>query len=193
MKGKMVGNTVTFPEMQYLGEYSSYASYAFYNGDAVFTYDAAADTYSAEGEIFGVLGDRYYDGHYFNPVLKKVVERAVMPADPAITALTESNSYGWYLSFNVPAVDVNGEGLVTSKLSYMLYTDVEGEIAPLTFTPATHEMLEGDMTEIPYGFTENYDFYDTSIYLNDLFSDEWNNIGIQSIYRGGGDTSRTIP
>ena len=191
VKGKMVGNTVTFPEMQYLGEYSSYASYAFYNGDAVFTYDAAADTYSAEGEIFGVLGDRYYDGHYFNPVLKKVVERAVMPADPAITALTESNSYGWYLSFNVPAVDVNGEGLVTSKLSYMLYTDVEGEIAPLTFTPDTHEMLEGDMTEIPYGFTENYDFYDTSIYLNDLFSDEWNNIGIQSIYRGGGEENAT--
>jgi hypothetical protein len=190
VKGTKDGNTVTFPEMQYMGVYYGYESYAFYEGPAVFVYDAEADTYTAEGEIFGVLGDTYYDGRYFNPVIKKVVEKAAMPADPVISALTNS-TYGWYFTFNVPVIDTNGDPLVTSKLSYMIYTDVEGVIAPLTFTPATHTMLTEDITEIPYGFTEGYDFYDTQIYLNDLYSADWNNLGIQSIYRGGDEENIT--
>ena len=185
VKGTMADNVVTFPAKQYVGDYNTYgSSYAFYNGDATFTYDADANTYTAEGEIFGVLGGQYYDGHYFNPVLSAVVEKAAMPADPEITALT-SGSFGYYVDFNIPLIDTNGDALVTDKLSYMIYTDIEGEIAPLTFTSATHTKLTEDMTEIPYGFTENYDFYTSRIYLNDLYDSNWNNIGIQSIYRGG--------
>ena len=191
VKGTKEGDQVTFAAMQYMGEYGTYgSSYFFYNGETVFTYDAEADTYTAEGQVFGVLADRYYDGNYTNPVIGPVVEKAVMPADPEITALTQSSA-GWYFDFDVPIVDVNGDGLVTSKLSYMIYTDIEGEIAPLTFTPETHSNLNEDMTEIPYGFTEDWDFYDTRIYLNELYSADWNNIGIQSIYRGGDEVNAT--
>ena len=191
VKGTMDGEQVTFPAMQYLGDYSANASsFAFYNGEAVFTYDAEADTYTAEGEIYGVLADKYFDGRYFDPVIKKVAEKAIMPANPSITAL-ENGDYGWYFTFNVPVMDINGDALAISKLSYMIYTDVEGEIAPLTFTSATHTRLTEDMTEIPYGFTENYDFYDSQIYLNDLYSSDWNKLGIQSIYYGGGETNAT--
>ncbi len=191
VKGTKDGNTVTFPPMQLFGEYSGYESYAFYGtDDVVFTYDAEADTYTAQGEIYGVLGDQYYDGHYYNPVIKKVADKAAMPANPEITDM-ENGSYGWYIDFNVPAVDVNGEDLAIGKLSYMIYTDTQGTIAPLTFTTATHSKLTEDMTEIPYGFTENYDFYSDEIYLNDLYSADWTRIGIQSIYRGGGEENKT--
>jgi len=191
VKGTKDGNAVTFPAMQLMGEYSGYESYAFYGeDDVVFTYDAEADTYTAEGEIYGVLGEKYYDGRYFNPIIKKVADKAAMPADPEITAM-ENGSYGWYIDFNVPAVDVNGEDLAIGKLAYMIYTDTQGEIAPLTFTPATHSKLTEDMTEIPYGFTENYDFYTDKIYLNDLYSADWTRIGIQSIYYGGGEINAT--
>ncbi len=191
VKGTKDGNTVTFPPMQLFGEYSGYESYAFYgDDDVVFTYDAEADTYTAEGEIYGVLGDQYYDGRYFNPIIKKVADKAAMPANPEITAM-ENGSYGWYIDFNVPAVDVNGEDLAIGKLSYMIYSDTQGEVAPLTFTPATHSKLTEDMTEIPYGFTESYDFYSDEIYLNDLYSEDWTRIGIQSIYRGGGEENKT--
>ena len=191
VKGTKDGNTVTFPPMQYIGEYSGSELYAFYGtDDVVFTYDAEADTYTAEGEIFGLLGDRYYDGRYFNPVIMKVADKAAMPAAPEITNM-ENGSYGWYIDFNVPAVDVNSEALAIGKLSYMIYTDTEGTIAPLTFTPTTHSRLTEDMTEIPYGFTENYDFYTDEIYLNDLYSANWTRIGIQSIYRGGGEENKT--
>lgn len=191
VKGTKEGNAVTFAAMQYMGEYGTYgSSYFFYNGETVFTYDPEADTYSAEGQVFGVLADRYYDGNYTNPVIAPVVEKAVMPADPEVTALTSTN-YGYVVEFNVPLMDVNGDPLVASKLAYMIYTDTEGVIEPLTFTPATHSRLTEDMTEIPYGFTENYDFYSDYIYLNDLYSEDWNKIGIQSIYRGGGEENVT--
>ena len=197
VKGTKDGNTVTFAEMQYMGEYGSYGSSYFFYSDGgenisqtVFTYDADADTYTGEGLFFGVLADSYYDGNYTNPVLRGVVEKAAMPANPEITSLQNGN-YGWYFNFNVPLVDVNGDGLVAAKLSYMIYTDTEGKVAPLTFTPATHEQLTEEMTEIPFGFTENWDFYDDAIYLNERYSADWNNIGIQSIYRGGDEENIT--
>ena len=191
VKGTMEGDQVTFEGMQYMGEYGSYgSSFFFYNGETVFTYDAETGTYSAEGQVFGVLADRYYDGRYTNPVIAPIVEKAVMPANPEITNVA-NGSYGWYMNFNVPLMDVNGDGLVASKLAYRLYVDVEHEVDSLVFTPATHMNLTEDMFEFPYGFTENYDFYDTQIYFNDLFSEDWNKIGIQSVYYGGDETNET--
>ena len=190
VKGTKDGNNVTFEANQYMGEYSGYESYFFYNGPATFVYDADADTYSATGQIYGVLGGQYYDGNYTNPVLNRVVEKAATPANPIITDLKNGN-YGYYILFNVPLQDTDGNPLVASKLSYEIFTDVNQEVSPLTFTPATHTRLTENMTVIPYGFTEGYDFYDTQIYLNDLYSDSWNKIGIKSIYTGGGETHET--
>ena len=191
VKGVKDGNEVTFAEMQYVGEYYTYgSSYAFYNGDAVFTFDAETGTYTAEGLIFGVLANKYYDGYYVNPVLSPVVEKAAMPANPEVIGLT-STQYGYVVEFAVPTVDTNGDGLVTDKLAFTFYTDIEGEIAQLTFTPDTHTRLTESLTEIPYGFSESYDFYPTYIYLNELYSEDWNNIGIQSIYTGGDELNTT--
>ena len=92
--------------------------------------------------------------------------------------------------FNVPLVDVDGNPLVADKLSFQFFTDVEGTVSPLTFKTAEYSKLTEDMSIIPYGFTEDYDFYDGQIYLNMDYSD-WNRIGIKSIYEGGGETNET--
>ena len=188
VKGTLAEGVVTLAGGQYFGAYGSYEMY-LQDEDYQFAYDAEANVLTGNGVLYTYTGNSYTD-YYSNPVLKKVVEKAAMPANPAISALTNSN-YGWYVSFSVPTVDVNGDGMATSKLSYMIYTDIEGEIAPLTFTPETHTLLTEAMTEIPYGFTEGYDFYDTAIYFNDLYSADWNNLGIQSIYRGGDEENAT--
>ena len=89
--GTKAGNTITFAADQYMGEYGSYgSSYFFVNGETVFTYDPAADTYSATGEIYGVLGGSYYDGRYKNPVLSKA-EQADLD-HPIEVAITSANS-----------------------------------------------------------------------------------------------------
>ncbi len=183
IKGTQEGNTVTFAPNQYLGAYGPYDVY-FVTG-AVFEYNADQDTYTASSEVYSLADGKYIDRYTSGLVLKGVVERAVMPANPSITGLVKDKSYGYIITFNVPNVDVNGEGLVASKLFYELFTDIDGTVEPLTFTPATHTYLEEELTIIPFGFTENYDFYDSRIYLNNLYSADWDKLGIKSIYFGG--------
>ena len=183
IKGTKEGNTITFAPNQYLGAYGPYDVY-FVSG-AVLIYDETQDTYTAGADVYSLLNGQYVDRYTRGLVLKGVVERAVMPANPSITGLVKDKNYGYIITFNVPNVDVNGEGLVASKLYYELFTDIDGTVAPLTFTPATHTYLEEELTIIPFGFTENYDFYDSRIYLNDLYSADWDKLGIKSIYYGG--------
>lgn len=88
--GTKVGNAISFAANQYMGKYDGDASYFFYDedkADVVFTYDAAKDTYSAQGQIFGLLGD-YYDGNYTNPVLGKA--KAVDYNNPIIAEITDA-------------------------------------------------------------------------------------------------------
>ena len=192
-KGTLDGTTITFATGQYFGNYGgSYDMFlnVLMSADVVFSYDAEAGTLTAQNAVFLVDNSQYYFDSYRGCVLKKAVEKAAMPANPSISGLQDSD-YGYVVTFSVPNVDTEGNALVSSKLSYIIYADIEGEIAPLTFTPATHSKLEADMTEIPFGFTENYDFYNGQIYLNDLYSADWNNLGIQSIYRGGDEENAT--
>lgn len=192
-KGTLSGTTVTFAYGQFFGTYAS--TYDMYlntlvGEDVVFTYDATAGTFTAQNEFFLVDNDQYYFDSYRGAVINKVVEIAATPANPAITALKNGN-YGWYITFNIPLQDTEGNALVASKLSYEIFTDVMEDVNPLTFTPATHSKLTENLTVIPYGFTENYDFYADQIYLNELYSATWNKIGIKSIYTGGGETHET--
>lgn len=193
VKGTLDGTTVTFAKGQYFGNYGG--TYDMYlnvlrNADVVFTYDSEAGTFTAQNELFLVDNSQYYFDSYRGAVLTKVTEVAATPADPSITGLRNTN-YGYVVLFNVPTVDTEGNGMVSSKLSYQFFTDVEHTVTPLTFTSATHSKLSEDMTIIPYGFTEDYDFYDGQIYLNELYSEDWNKIGIKSIYTGGGETHET--
>ena len=188
VKGTKDGNTITFSGHQYMGDYANMTSFFFYTGDATFTYDDVAETYSYTGQIFGVLGEQYYDGNYTNPVLTKVVEKAATPADPTIKAVANGD-YGYYITFDIPTKDREGASVIASKLSYLFFVD--NEETPLTFTSATHSKLTEDMTVIPYGFTENYDFYNNQIYFNNLYSTSWKKIGLQSIYTGGGEIHKS--
>ncbi len=189
-KGTLDGTTATFAKGQYFGNYGgSYDMYlnTLMDKDVVFTYDAEYGTFTAQNEFFLTCNDEYFFDSYRGAVITKVVEKAATPANPSITSLENSN-YGYILNFNVPIADTEGNALLASKLSYIIYTETNGEVAALTFTSATHSKLTEDMTEIPYGFTDNYDFYASSIYLNDLYSADWTKIGIKSIYTGGGET-----
>ena len=188
VKGTKSGNIVTFPENQYMGQGPLGSTYGFsYGGDGVFTYAPVTDIYTAEGYV-GVTSGANTE-IFYNPVLKRVIERAAMPANPAILSLDGGNFNR--LDINVLLKDTDGAPLDASKLSYMIYTDTDGNISPLTFTPTTHYALTEDLTEIPYGFTDNSHFTQNCIYLDDLYSSDWDRIGIQSIYTCGGERNAT--
>ena len=194
VKGTLTDNIVTIAGNQYMGSYYGLADVWFQEEDATLTYDAANETFTANAPFYTYYiynNQGLYDRFYKTIVLKKVVEMAAVPANPEITKLENTADWGWRVGFNVPNVDVEGNGLISSKLSYQFYTDIAGTVAPLTFTPATHTSLTESITIIPYGFTDDVDFFNDRIYLNDLVSTDWNKLGIKSIYTGGGETNET--
>lgn len=163
--------------------------------EVVFNYDIANNKLVlADGQYVGInIGTKdepYWTSCWSNLTITKVIEMAGTPANPAITDLV-NGEYGWYILFDIPTVDTEGNGLVTSKLFYQIFTDTEKEISPVVFTPTTQTKLTEDMSIIPYGFTEDYDFYNDQLYLNELYNKNWNKIGIKSIYTGGGETNET--
>ena len=126
----------------------------------------------------------------------EIPDVAAVPNNPEIIAVGEYDAekgYGYVIA-DVPTTDVDGNDLKESLLTYVLYADIEGEITPITFSPDLYKNLEEDLTEIPYTFTDSYDFDVTQgykvVYLNYDYSD-YNQIGVQSIYYGGGEVNKT--
>lgn len=132
VKGTKAGNEVTFAAKQYMGEYGSYgSSYFFYNGETVFTFDADANTYSATGQVYGVLGGQYYDGNYTNPVLS--IQEAAEPIDVLIA---------------------DAEGEYSSSYSDIVYT-LTNAAKDTTF--AFDIKLEASQTDVELGATYTLD------------------------------------
>ena len=193
--------TVSIPPTL-LGAYSSYS------GDvnltmtpSTFVYDAANDQFSSEKGYSTLTEDGYACDEYANVVLNAIQDVAATPAKPSITEFmlyntpkegdTELASYTYpYMEFDIPTKDTEGNDLLQSNLSYVvLVEDAEGDVSPLTLTTDLYVELEEDMTEIPYGFSDNWDFYTSMLYLNQPADEiaSWKRIGLQSIYRGGGE------
>ena len=189
------GATVTVNPDQFLGTYSEvYDMFFNYKGyPLTFTYDAEAGRFVTEN-VIRIDNSQYWFEYYADAVLTKVVEMAAMPANPSISGVVCAES-GDYMLFDVPAVDVNGNGLLTSKLSFQFFVEDsiginQSEVKELVFTRDLYTKLAEDMTVIPYGFTDGYDFYNDAIYLNMPY-DSWYKIGIKSVYTGGGETNET--
>ena len=195
IKGSLNGTTITFPGRQYFGFYqdSPYSGYDFYlqEEDIVFTYDAEANKMTAVTEEITIYTSSLLKGDiYKNAVITKVIEKATTPATPSISQIYESTT-GPAILFTVPTLDVDGNGMVASKLSFQFLSDVEQEITPVTFSAEDYAGLTEDMTAFPYGFTDNAEIFTTYLYLKQADYNKWNKIGIQSIYTGGGEENKS--
>lgn len=135
----------------------------------------------------------YYTGAYADPQYQDFVEVAATPADPSFTgyqAYNSSDGYG-YLSFNIPCADMLGNYINPDKLYYNVF--VNGDETELyEFSTDDYKYLTANMTNVPYSFSDNYDFFATNdahgIYYHVNGVDQW---GLQSIYTGGGETHKS--
>lgn len=134
------------------------------------------------------------DGSEFEfPVIEDV---PAMPADPSVIRINpykESKGYG-SIVVDVPNVDVEGNLIKEGKLFYVIYGQKDGEITKITYPADLYENLDEDLTEIPYPLNDNYDFDITDdgykvVYLN--FEFDYDTMGVQSIYYGGGEVNAT--
>ena len=195
IKGSLDGTTITFPGSQYFGFYqdSPYSGYEFYlqEENVVFTYDAEANKMTAVTDEITLYTSTLLKGDiYKNAVITKVIEKATTPATPTISQIYDA-TVAPVVMFAIPTLDVDGNGLVASKLSFQFFSDIEQEITPVTFSPDDYSSLTESMTIIPYGFTDNTEIFPTYIYLKQADYNKWNKIGIQSIYTGGGEENKS--
>ena len=194
--GTLEGTTLTIPET-YLGIYEGWFgdSEIFFSG-ATFTYDAEAGTFTSEDGFvtYETPDDEYWMDEYAPVVLTKLADFAATPADPEITALnTDPTATYQSVRFNIPLESTEGEPLMGAKMSYQLFIEKGGVQQPLTLVAELYENLDEDMTEIPYGFTEGWDIYAGAVYFNQGLAEinSWTKVGIQSIYRGGGEVNKS--
>ena len=202
VKGTKSNNTVTFTSGQYYGSRNYLgADYPFYfvgfngttNCDVSFTYDSTTKTFTTDTNTWIYLNKHYqYDYAYERYSENKwtcIVEKAGKPADPSFNkVILEGTSYP-YVTLDVPIFDVNGNPMNPYKLYYSLYSDVEHVVQSIVFTTDLYKNLDETITEVPYNYTDDYDFYEggSRVYLNQD-KDElatFNRIGVQSIYYGG--------
>ena len=169
--------------------------------DIVFDYDAATQTFTGTN-IFMVnagLKEVSYAAIYENAVIKPFIEVAATPMMPYDVFFSEytyeyyTYGYGWgYIDFMMPCADEDGNYILPEKLSYQFWIRVNGEEKPLTLSQYDYYNLDEDMTEVPYAFTENYDFYVSgashNVYMFVIGPEAF---GVQAIYRGAGEERRS--
>ena len=195
MKGKLEGTTITFPGKTYFGFYqdSPYTGYdmLLQNEDVVFTYDAGANKMTAVTEEITIWTATLLKSDiYKNAVITQVVDKAVKPATPNISQIYDASD-GPVVLFTIPMLDVDGNPMAASKLSFQFLSDVEQEISPVVFSAADYAGLTEDMSTFPYGFTNNAEIFPTYAYLKQADYHKWNKIGLQTTYTGGGEENKS--
>lgn len=133
----------------------------------------------------------YYVSARAVPQLKQFKEVAATPSTPTFTGYSPFDvDYGYgFFSFDLQPTDVSGNFLNTDKLSYVVFVD---DTEPFVFMPDEYIALEEEMTELGYAFTDKYDIYVSDASHNIYFYfDNPDLIGLQAIYRGGGEEHRS--
>lgn len=181
----------------YTGEVIYLRNYALAD-KLVLHYDAATGRLSSDfGTSIGVSPSPvnfYIYAAYDKPEFVKSADIAATPATPSleITEYDPAEGYG-HLTVTIPTTDVDGNFLNTSKLYYDIYVD--DPTKPYVFnTDGKYRYLDGTMTDIPYDFTDNYDFNSGGNEKTVFFYFDTANvdsIGVQTVYRAGGEERRS--
>ncbi len=214
-KGSIDGNSLTFPS-QYVGvdednfrhvwflptsysyayveDYESYTTVNKFISSLNFTLDEATNTYvAADSTGFAINGNPntlIYFGVYSQPTLMPYYDVPATPADPSFDSIDpydEESGMGAF-AVNIPSTSVDGSFLNTEKLFFNIFFDSPNAE---TFSPDEYTELTDDLTDIPYGFTDEWDFYASGDLHTIYFYTAAENVGVQSFYTGGGETHRS--
>ena len=178
----------------YYEEY--YTEYSL-NGKDV-TFNQAGEAYKADGAFLvnGGKTEVNFSAEYNSAVLTPFKEVAATPAAPVINNVDPFNdSYGYGdIDFQVQTFDVNGNFINPAKVSYQLYVVVNGQPRVLETTNDIYtNQVEEVMNEWPLEYGDSWDVYPqgggrTVFYY---FVTGFEKIGVQAIYRGGGEERRS--
>ncbi len=206
VKGTLSGNTVTFATGQYFGNDESDTDNIYkhphylvgksdINGticDVVFSFDATARRFTNDTWLVDCwLPDKVqrFTCHniYTNNKWLPITTEPAIPANPSFKSFLLYYNYYWIVSLYIPRFDVAGNIIDSDKLFYRLYSDIEGDIQQLVFSPDEYIRLSETLYEIPYAYNDHWDINvgGSIVYLNQSNVEDFNRIGVQSVYYGG--------
>ena len=203
------GKTVTIPASQYMGQLAFlWFVFDYYvtavgedeEGNMVFedlvlNYDAATHTFTTDQYLVLNSYKDDYDPYqvFTDVVITKIEDVAATPANPSVDEVVLEGNYP-KAYFIVPAEDVDGNAILASKLFYTVWVKKAGVEQPYTVTADAYEEVEEDMVEIPYNYDDGWDIYKGGALFYFNPTDEaadFEDVGIQSIYYGGGECNKT--
>lgn len=210
IKGEKNGNEVTFPATSFVGidtvsvayAYASsavmgtgvdemggeYAKPCFSGTPLVFAYDPVENTLSSKGIMMvhksadSDISTNIYDTYRY-PLVSPWNKTVEAPLPPIFTAY-QPFFYGYGgIEFKLSYYSQTGNYLEPSNLYYNFYIDGKKQ----TFSPAYYQYLDEDMTDVPYAYYDQYDFYklddnDRRLYFYDEPQEK---IGIEALYIDG--------
>lgn len=205
--GKIDGDKVTFGNGQYLGEYTSNRTLAFFDTgvivqegegtyfdiqpDMVFSYDKQKSILTSEGAycistspttvLYYAIVDKPY---LCIPATDFTVTSLYTPVLSSFYDADEEYDYDAEMYFNIATVDPEYNVLPTDRLFYEVIMDDE----VFTFYSDEYELPEGvtETTEIPYGYysEETYDFDAYGNQHGFVFHTRgFENLGVRVVYK----------
>ncbi len=202
IKGQLQEGEITFTQGQLVLSYPAkvYMAGQYFGelSDFVCDYDATSKTIKGGSRYLVFNSSKTTMAPYevyAGITISKPTEKVATPANPTIIGWQPyDDSYGYaMLKVSIDINDTDGTPMVADKMSYQIYTDINGTVAPYEFKKSVYlELPEATMTEIPYTFADNYDFFaygEQIAFYED--SKEFQRIGVQVIYRGGGVEQRS--
>ena len=169
-------------------------NYLWTDGSATFDFNPEARTFSSQQAVFVNNADDHIErGEAFRaPRFRPFTEKAGTPSDPSVYTYIDYFDLAGFSIFMpvVPLLDTEGNFMDPSKVSWKIYVD-DDEL--LVLYPDEYKYLSEPMDEIPYLFTPEQQVKFSRSYIYEkaygiyIFQTGFRRIGVQSIYRGGGE------
>lgn len=172
--------------------------YHWTDGSATFDLDPGARTFSTGQAVCVNNADDHVErGETFRaPFFRPYTEKAATPADPSVEAYIDYFDLANFsiMMPKVPLLDTEGNFMDPSKVSWQIFVDDD---EPFTLYPDEYRYLTEAIDEIPYLFTPEQDAQYSRSYIYEkayaiyIYQTGFRRIGVQTIYRGGGEERRS--
>lgn len=209
-RGTLADGKVTFENDQYLGVTGSSFGYLV-GGVAVFVEDEDYDEggYTVyrptESLVFDyksgdallktdgtvIINEGNASFHpltiYDKAVISDYISVESAPRDPEIVRYNEYDDFDEYgvFVFNFPTTSVDGQEISKADLHYNIF--VKGADTPYVFSKNMYELINTDMTDVPYSFTDGgYDFSVNGERHTLVIYEDMGVIGVQSVNSANG-------
>lgn len=203
VKGHREGDSYVFENGQFFGTFVFYGEgYPLYFvGCVPETNDMAELVLTLDPETGALVAQQWYalsstgdDVMWYDllgdVVLTPLADEPAVPADPMVLYYEYYADDGMgFLMLDVPATDVDGAPLMTSKLGYQIFCDYGNGPEPYIFEADIYGFDE-DLTTIAYTFNDDINIMaagELLVIYN--IGDDIQRIGVRSVYEGGGETN----